>query len=63
MIASGSSGISADRAANYHADSEGTALNYEVVSDAICQVRGGRGPLGASWKKRIDCDYAERRKK
>lgn len=32
-------GIGADRAVNYNSDSEGTALNYEVVSDAICSVR------------------------
>ena len=28
-------GIGADRAVNYQCDSEGTALNYEVVSEAI----------------------------
>ena len=27
-------GISEDRAVNYHSDSEGTQLNYEVVSEA-----------------------------
>ena len=32
-------GIGADRAVNYNCDSKGTALNYEVVSDAICSVR------------------------
>lgn len=56
-------GISADRAANYHADSEGTALNYEVVSEAVCKLRSCSAPLDAGWKQRIDKDYAARRKK
>ena len=53
-------GISEDRAANYHSDSEGTQLNYEVVSEAICAVRCS-SPLGADWKKRIDEDYKARK--
>ena len=55
-------GISEDRAANYHSDEEGTALNYEVLSEAICQVRMGCAPLSAGWKKKIDADF-ERRKR
>lgn len=54
-------GISEDRAVNYHSDSEGTQLNYEVLSEAICSVRCS-APLDGNWKKRIDADY-ERRKK
>lgn len=50
-------GISEDRAANYHSDKAGTALNYEVLSEAVCQVRMGCAPLSASWKERIDEDY------
>ena len=53
-------GISEDRAVNYHSDSEGTQLNYEVVSEAICAVRCS-APLGADWKKRIDEDYKARK--
>lgn len=53
-------GIGADRAVNYHADSEGTQLNYEVVSEAICAVRCS-APLGADWKKRIDEDFETRK--
>lgn len=49
-------GIDADRAVNYHSDSEGTALNYEVLSETICAVRCSQ-PLGSEWKKRIDEDY------
>ena len=55
----GQFGINADRAVNYQCDSEGTALNYEVVSEAICAVRSS-APLGADWKKRIDEDYQKR---
>ncbi len=54
-------GIREDRAVNYHADSAGTALNYEVVGEAVSCMRASV-PLGKSWKKRIDEDY-ERRKK
>lgn len=53
-------GISEDRAVNYHSDSEGTQLNYEVLSEAICSVRCS-APLGAKWSERINEDY-ERRK-
>lgn len=55
-------GIGADRAVNYNSDSEGTALNYEVVSDAICSVRCS-APLKSDWKKRIDEDYKKRNRK
>lgn len=53
-------GIAPQRAANYHSDSEGTALNYEVLSDAVCAVRAG-APLGVGWKARIDTDYENRK--
>ena len=52
-------GISADRAANYHADSKGTRLNYEAVSDAISDARCG-APLSSNWKARIDRDFKSR---
>ena len=39
-------GIGADRAVNYQCDSEGTALNYEMVSEAISSVRCS-APLSA----------------
>ena len=53
-------GIGEDRAVNYHSDHEGTALNYEVLSDAIAAVRSSE-PLGREWKRRIDEDYHNRR--
>ena len=52
-------GISKDRAVNYRSDREGTALNYEVVSEAISAVRCS-APLKADWKKRIDENYEKR---
>ncbi len=55
-------GISEDHAANYHSDEEGTALNYEVLSDAIREVRMNSKPLSSDWKARIDADYARRRR-
>ena len=56
-------GIEEDRAANYHADSQGTGVIYETVSDAICQVRSCCAPLSAGWKKKVDADYCSRKKK
>lgn len=54
-------GIGADRAANYNSDSEGTALNYEVLGDALCEMRCCAAPIDAGWKKRIDEDYRKRK--
>ncbi|WP_027868606.1 vWA domain-containing protein [Eubacterium sp. AB3007] len=53
-------GISADRAANYNSDHEGTVLNYEVLADTVCEMRAAAAPIGADWKKRIDEDYKRR---
>lgn len=55
-------GIDADRAANYHADSEGTNVIYETVSEAITQVRCCAAPLSANWKQKVDEDYKKRGK-
>ena len=54
-------GIDADHSVNYHADSLGTELNYDVLADAITEVRASR-PLRASWKDRIDRDFKSRLK-
>ena len=56
-------GISADRAANYHSDHQGTVLNYEVLGEALCEMRVSSAPIGEGWKKRIDEDYHRRGKK
>ena len=52
-------GIGADRSVNYKCDEAGTALNYEVISEAVCSVRAAR-PLSADWKRRIDEDVQRR---
>ena len=52
-------GIGADRAVNYRADARGTRLNYEVLSDAITNLRRCV-PLAAGWKQRIDEDFSTR---
>ena len=52
-------GISEDRAVTYKCDAAGTALNYDFISEAVCNVRACR-PLGAGWKSRIDEDVKKR---
>ena len=52
-------GIDADRAANYHADREGTAVIYEAVNEAVRSVRASR-PMSAGWKRKVDEDYRNR---
>lgn len=59
----GSFGISADRAANYNSDHEGTALNYEVLAETVSAMRCCSAPIGAGWKKRIEEDYEKRETK
>ena len=41
-------GISADRAANYNSDHEGTALNYEVLAETVREMRVNAAPIGAA---------------
>ena len=54
-------GIGEDRAANFHCDSKGTALNYEVISETVCSFRAEQ-PIAADWKARIDADFRKRGK-
>ena len=54
-------GISADRSVTYKSDSEGTALNYEVLSDAVSDVRACR-PMCGNWSARIKADVKKRGK-
>ena len=54
-------GIGADRTVDYHADREGTQLNYEVLSEAVSAVRCS-APLGTAWKARIDEDFRARKR-
>lgn len=56
----GKFGIDESMAANYNCDSVGTALNFEVISEAITSVRACRAPLSANWKSKIDADFKKR---
>ena len=53
-------GIDADRAADYHADSQGTAVVYAAVNEAVCSIRANAAPLAADWKQNIDADFRKR---
>ena len=55
-------GIAPDRAVNYHCDSEGTRLNYQVVGQAVAAVRC-RATLDGRWKEAIEEDFRRRQKK
>ena len=54
-------GIGADRAVSFMSDRIGTALNYDVVCEAVRTVRCAQ-PLSSSWKSRIEADVQERGK-
>lgn len=53
-------GIDEEMAVNYHSDSIGTALNYEVVGEAISHVRT-LGKFRTDWRSRIDRDFNDRK--
>ena len=55
-------GIRKERAVNYNADREGTAVIYEAVSEAVCSVRSCKASLSDSWRQRVDEDYRKRGK-
>ncbi|KGP74769.1 von Willebrand factor type A [Desulfosporosinus sp. Tol-M] len=52
-------GIDKDRATNYNADSEGTLLNYAVISETVSNLRASY-PISEKWKDRIDEDFKKR---
>jgi len=54
-------GIAPSRAVNYHSDSEGTRLNYEVVGRAVAFARASV-PLDEHWKDEIEADFQRRSK-
>ena len=49
----GTFGIAAERAVTYRADSRGTRLNYDVLSEAISDIRCDAA-ISPSWKSRIE---------
>jgi uncharacterized protein YegL len=54
-------GIRKDRVANYHSDEQGTALNYEAISDAIYELRVNRC-INPDWNDEINKDFNSRKK-
>lgn len=54
-------GIDEDKAANYHADSQGTTVNYEAIGYALSSVRSGK-KINKNWKNSIEKDYNSRNK-
>lgn len=52
-------GISADRAVNYNADSQGTGVVFEAVSETVAKFRGGQ-KIAPCWSKKINDDYNNR---
>ena len=57
----GRMGIAPDRAVNYHCDSAGTRLNYEVVGRPW-PPSGAARPLDEHWKDAIEEDFRNRKK-
>ena len=60
-------GICRDRAVNYHADHEGTAVNYRALSKAVSNVRhcptaAGMSDALSEWDEEIRVDYKSRRR-
>lgn len=55
-------GIDRSRSVNYQADSDGTALNYSVLSETILNIRTTDSQLGSDWKERIEYGNKRRRK-
>ena len=55
-------GIAEDRVANYHADREGTILNYQIISETVSMVRSKRA-IDAGWNDKIKEDYESRKRR
>lgn len=55
-------GISQNRAANFHADGEGTELNYDVISETISSFRL-HSEIQENWEERIEEDFTTRSSK
>ena len=52
-------GIAPDRAQNYHADGEGTALNFRVMSETVASFRECSA-MPTGWNDEIQKDYKRR---
>lgn len=59
-------GIREDHAVNFECDSEGTRLNYDVLSRAVSSARANAcmaQAVPAGWKEEIEKDYRKRHKR
>ena len=54
-------GIRSDRAAEYHADSQGTEVIYDALGDALCEMCCSPEPLREDWKEGIHADFRSRK--
>jgi uncharacterized protein YegL len=52
-------GIAADRAQNYHADSVGTQVIHNVMSETIAEFRA-KAAIPQKWSEKIEVDYKKR---
>jgi hypothetical protein len=55
-------GINADCAVEYCSDSDGTTLNYKVLTEAVSSYRT-KATLDSGWKAPIEADMKRRRRK
>ena len=55
-------GINEEYAVKYHADVEGTQLNYQALNEAVTTFRQGK-KIDRSWKVDIEQDYVRRQQK
>jgi uncharacterized protein YegL len=55
-------GISEDRVASYHADSQGVAMNYRVMEEVAVNFRKG-SKIDKEWNKNIKQDFKQRNNK
>lgn len=53
-------GIQEDYAVNYHADSEGTQVNFEALNEAVTSFRKGK-KIDRVWKESIEKDFESRK--
>lgn len=53
-------GIQEDYAVNYHADSEGTQVNFQALNEAVTSFRKGQ-KLDRVWKESIEKDFESRK--
>jgi uncharacterized protein YegL len=54
-------GIDEDFAVEYHADKEGTQLNYQVLNEAVMNFRKEK-KMDRNWKQEIERDYHRRKR-